>query len=118
MADPIRRFYDPFSRDYHFIYADWDVAIKEQARALDRIIRKELGSPPLDILDCACGIGTQAIGLALRGYKVHGTDLSIAALRRARREARARGAQLTTATAEFRNLAASVPDFYDVVICC
>src|SRR2546429_6998338 len=42
----------------------------------------------------------------------------MAALRRARREARARGAQLTTATAEFRNLAASIRDFYDVVICC
>lgn len=118
MVDPVRRFYDPFSRDYHLIYENWDDAIREQSRALDRIIRRELGPPPLDLLDCACGIGTQAIGLALLRYKVHGTDLSLAALRRARREARTRGARLSIAVADFSDLAATVRDTYDVVICC
>ncbi|MGY5060876.1 hypothetical protein ACWDFR_43675 [Streptomyces sp. 900105755] len=31
------------------------------------------------MLDCSCGIGTRAIGLALRGHRVTGTDLSVRA---------------------------------------
>src|SRR5215475_12605393 len=100
MPDPARRFYDRLARDYHLIYADWNAAIDSQARAIDRIVRRELGAPALTLLDCACGIGTQAIGLALRGYRVHATDLSGPALQRARREARLRGAQLSFAQAD------------------
>ena len=44
------------------------------------------------MLDCSCGIGTQAIGLALRGHDVLATDLSPAAVERAAREAAAMGA--------------------------
>src|SRR5262249_11484987 len=77
-----------------------------------------LGAPPLDLLDCACGIGTQAIGLALRGYRLHATDLSGPALQRARREARSRGALLTFAQADLRELGRSVACRFDVVICC
>jgi methylase of polypeptide subunit release factors len=46
-------------------------------------------------LDCACGINTQAIGLAMRGGTVHATDLSPAAIARAGREAASFGAALT-----------------------
>jgi hypothetical protein len=34
--------------------------------ALDSVIGLPRGPPPLSILDCSCGIGTQAIGLAPR----------------------------------------------------
>ena len=118
MRNPSRRFYDPLSRDYHLIYADWNAAIESQSRAIDKIIRAEIGAPPLDLLDCACGIGTQAIGLALRGYRVHATDLSVPAMRRARREARARRARLTFARADLRDLGDTVDATFDVVICC
>src|SRR5262245_16408378 len=37
-------------------------------------------------LDCACGIGTQAIGLATLGFVVEGSDPSAASIDRARRE--------------------------------
>ena len=118
MRNPSRRFYDPLARDYHLIYADWSAAIESQSRAIDRIIRRELRKPPLDLLDCACGIGTQAIGLARRGYRVHATDLSGPALRRAGREARARGAHLSFARADLRDLGGGVDAIFDVVICC
>jgi SAM-dependent methyltransferase len=118
MPDPARRFYDRLARDYNLIYADWNAAIESQSRAIDRIVRREVGAPPLALLDCACGIGTQAIGLALRGYLLHATDLSGAALRRARREARSRGAQLTFAQADLRDLGRGVTSTFDVVICC
>ena len=118
MRNPARRFYDRLARDYHLIYADWNAAIESQSRAIDRIVRRELGVPPLELLDCACGIGTQAIGLALRGYRVHATDLSRPALKRARREARLRGAQLTFAQADLRDLGRGIDRTFDVVICC
>lgn len=47
--------------------------------------------PPARILDCACGIGTQTLGLAGAGYRVHGTDLSPEAVRRARTASAAAG---------------------------
>jgi two-component system cell cycle sensor histidine kinase/response regulator CckA len=42
---------------------------------LDRLIRALKDKPQsdvtqLDVLDCSCGIGTQALGLAARGYTV------------------------------------------------
>jgi glycine/sarcosine N-methyltransferase len=118
MPNPARRFYDRLARDYHLIYADWNAAIESQSRAIDRIVRSEVAAPPLALLDCACGIGTQAIGLALRGYRLHATDLSRPALQRARREARSRGAQLSFAQADLRDLGRSVASTFDVVICC
>jgi glycine/sarcosine N-methyltransferase len=118
MPNPARRLYDRLARDYHLIYADWNAAIESQSRAIDRIVRSEVAAPPLALLDCACGIGTQAIGLALRGYQLHATDLSRPALQRARREARSRGAQLTFAQADLRDLGRRVASTFDVVICC
>ena len=47
--------------------------------ALDALI----GQDRAEVLDCSCGIGTQAIGLALRGHRVTGTDLSFRAAARA-----------------------------------
>src|SRR5262249_14721253 len=74
--DAIVRFYAALAPQYHLIYGDWRTAIRRQARVLDTLIRRVGGDPPLALLDCTCGIGTQAIGLALLGYRVHGTDLS------------------------------------------
>lgn len=69
-------FYDGFAADYHLVYGDdWESAVERHGEALARLIRG-LRPEALDVLDCSCGIGTQAIGLARRGYRVHGTDLS------------------------------------------
>jgi SAM-dependent methyltransferase len=109
-------FYDGLAAEYHLVYADrWDEAIVSQGQALDAIIRAA-HPQARDILDCSCGIGTQAIGLAKRGYRVHGTDISERSIERARAEAASRGAQLTLAVADFRDLS-SVQGDYDVVLC-
>ena len=50
--------------------------VDRQAAALDRLIRAYGITPPCDVLDCAAGIGTQAIGLTAKGYTVHATDIS------------------------------------------
>ncbi len=118
MVDETRSFYDALADQYHLIFADWQGSMRRQAAALDRIIAAELGTGPHAILDCACGIGTQAIGLALLGHRVHATDLSPNAVGRAEREAAARNASLTFGVADLRTLAADVAGEFDVVLAC
>lgn len=68
------------------------------------------------MLDCACGIGTQALGLAALGHRVTGTDLSPVAAARARREAGARGLATRFAAADMRALPFGDAAF-EVVVC-
>ncbi|MCJ9427555.1 class I SAM-dependent methyltransferase [Kordiimonas marina] len=84
-------FYDPMAPFYHLVHGDWETSIKNQAKALDSIIKAEWGNGISTILDVTCGIGTQAIGLAEKGYRVTGSDLSGEAVRRAQAEADKRG---------------------------
>jgi SAM-dependent methyltransferase len=70
----------------------------------------------LRILDCACGIGTQALGLAARGHQVTGTDLSAAAIARASREAAARNLTIAFSAADMRNLSAVPASGFDAVL--
>ena len=70
LSDSVERFYDDLAADYHHIYADWNAAIERQSSALDRLIRDQLKTDGRQLLDCSCGIGTQAIGLAQQGYNV------------------------------------------------
>ncbi|MFE5893897.1 class I SAM-dependent methyltransferase [Streptomyces sp. NPDC056462] len=113
MPEPsVAHFYDELADDYHLIYADWDASIRRQGDALDALIGQERAA----VLDCSCGIGTQAIGLALRGHRVTGSDLSPRAAARAALEAARRGLHLRTAVADMRRLPFSDGQF-DTVVC-
>ncbi len=79
-----------------------------QGRVLDAL----LGRAGAAVLDCSCGIGTRAVGLALRGHEVTGTDLSP----RAAREAALREVPLRTAAAGLRRLPFAKARF-DAVVC-
>jgi len=115
-ASSARDFYDDLAPDYHLIFPDWDASMARQAAVLDELVRARLGAGPHAVLDCSCGIGTQAIGLALRGYEVVGSDLSSVAAARAASEAAARGAGLRVVTADMRRLPFAWSAF-DVVVC-
>jgi SAM-dependent methyltransferase len=117
VPDSVTGFYDGLADEYHLLFADWDASVRRQGGILERLIAEQIGDGPKQVLDCSCGIGTQAIGLALRGHRVHGTDLSPAAVARAEREAARLGASLTTDVADLRALDA-VPGRYDVVLSC
>jgi SAM-dependent methyltransferase len=121
VANSVAGFYDGLAAEYHLLFADWDASVRRQGEILDRLIGGQLAQQePKRVLDCSCGIGTQAIGLALRGHRVHGTDLSPAAVERAQREAARLGATLTTEVADLRDLGAlDVRDgTFDVVLSC
>ena len=114
--DPSTAFYEGMSPHYHLFFEDWDAAVVEQGRVLDRLVAGLRGRGPWRILDAACGIGTQALGLALCGHDVLGTDLSAPALARAGREAARLGVRLPTRVADFRTLSAAVPERFDVAV--
>jgi len=117
VTDPIQYFYDRLAYDYHLLFTDWPEAVRWQASVLDRLIRRE---QPLEqrpaILDCACGIGTQALGLVLLGHSVHGTDISPVAVERARCEAAQLGVAVTFGVADMRTLDRDVGRVFDVVL--
>jgi SAM-dependent methyltransferase len=116
--DSAQRFYDQLAGEYHLIFADWRHSVRWQGEVLDKLIREEIGEAQVSILDCSCGIGTQAIGLALRGYTVTGTDISTQAINRARREAELFGVSINFGVADIRDLEKRVSGSFDVVISC
>ena len=107
-------FYDELAESYHLIFDDWDAAIVRQRDVLARL----LPVPPKEkrVLDCACGIGTQAIGLAMLGFSVEGSDPSVASINRARREATARGLKAEFRVDDMRSLSTAPIDSYDAII--
>lgn len=118
MTDSVTQFYDQLARDYHRIFADWKQSVQRSGQVLGCLLAARRGEPPLTVLDCTCGIGTQAIGLALYGYTVHGTDLSPEAVERARQEAVTFGATLTFGIADVLQLQQQVDGVFDVVLTC
>ncbi|PYO51532.1 MAG: class I SAM-dependent methyltransferase [Candidatus Rokuibacteriota bacterium] len=90
-----------------------------QGDALGGLIEAELAqSQPLDarILDAACGIGTQTLPLAARGFRLVARDLSPAAVARLQREANARRLLVDAAVADMRQVGSSVVGSFDVVL--
>ncbi|GAA3771071.1 class I SAM-dependent methyltransferase [Streptomyces coacervatus] len=116
MTGSARDFYDSLAADYHRIFPDWEASMARQAAALDGLVRRELGAGAHKLLDCACGIGTQAIGLARAGHRVVGSDLSPVAATRAAAEAAARGIGLPALAADMRRLPFRAGAF-DAVVC-
>lgn len=111
-------FYNQLAPFYHLIYPDWAASIVRQAAALDGIIKEEWGETVQSVLDAACGIGTQALGLAGLGYQVTATDLSPAEVDRARQEATTRGLSIDFAVADMRTLFSQQQRQFDLVIAC
>jgi SAM-dependent methyltransferase len=111
-------FYDELAPFYHLIFPDWEASIQRQAAALDGIIREHWGEGRLSILDVACGIGTQALGLAALGHAVTASDLSREAIERARIEARKRSLDVSFSVADMRCARAHHAGPFDLVIAC
>ena len=111
-------FYDGLAPYYHLLYPDWDASIERQSRGLAHVL-DEFGVPPgSDVLDAACGIGTQALGLAQLGYRITASDLSPRAVARARDEAVMRGLSIDFAAADLRHLTSVLNRAFPAIIAC
>jgi 2-polyprenyl-3-methyl-5-hydroxy-6-metoxy-1,4-benzoquinol methylase len=108
-------FYESLADYYHLIFADWDKSIERQSQTLNPILADEVSAGPLKILDCACGIGTQAIGFAKTGHQVVASDLSHAAVTRAKREAEKRRLSIRFYVSDMTSLREIEETSFDVV---
>lgn len=112
------QFYDGLAASYHLLFEDWDRSIARQADALAGIIYEEWSNRVGRVLDVACGIGTQAIGLAEKGFRVVASDLSPAAINRARQEATARGLAIDFSICDMRACHERFGGNFDLVMAC
>lgn len=113
----VAQFYDTLAPWYHLIYDDWVASIERQSAVIDEIVRSNLGEAGRSILDVACGVGTQSLGLAGRGYEVTGSDLSTGAIARARFEAARRDLHIELSVADMRTAHTHHAREFDVVLC-
>lgn len=114
----INDYYNQLAPYYKFMLQDWNASVSRQATMLDSVIREFFGSNVHSILDAACGIGTQSIGLAQLGYEITASDISPAEIDQAQAEATQRGLRITFGVADMRKLAQSHSRLFDVVIAC
>jgi SAM-dependent methyltransferase len=70
--------------------------------------------PGSRVLDCACGTGTRAVGLALAGFEVHASDASPEMIARTRALAESRGVALRADVRVWADLRGGP---YDAVLC-
>jgi SAM-dependent methyltransferase len=111
-------FYDELAPFYHLLYGDWDVAVQTQGSALATLLEGKGIRPGGAVLDTACGIGTQALGLAARGYRVRASDVSAGSVTRLAAEAAQRGFDIPCYVDDLRLLTLAANDSADAILAC
>ncbi len=112
----VQTFYDNLAAQYDQLFFDWQTATQEQATMLQALFSRYGFDHSAHILDCACGIGTQAIGLARLGYTVTASDISDGALAQAKHRASKAGVTIRFEREDFRNLSDTFSQPFDIVI--
>lgn len=103
---------------YQYIYEDWDASVEQQANILDELIKEYFGADAQDILDVACGIGTQSIGLAHLGYNIQGSDISLGELEYARIESAKRKLHIEYGVGDMGDIYSRYQKKSNVIIAC
>ena len=114
--DITQAFYDNMAAQYDKLFLDWHAAAQEQAALLDTIFPDNGFDKRAQILDCSCGIGTQALGLAALGYPVTASDISDGELAEAAGRARKYGVKIRFEHADFCALSDVFSEQFDIVI--
>jgi glycine/sarcosine N-methyltransferase len=108
-----QRFYDELAEYFHLIFEDWDASMRLQGETIAKLLPQPECGP---ILDVACGIGTQSLALAALGYSVEGSDISSAAVARAKRECAVRRFTCKFRVDDMRTLTTAAPSHYAAVM--
>lgn len=109
-------FYDNMAAQYDKLFLDWRSTTREQAEILDRIFSAYGFDRTAHVLDCACGIGTQAIGLAALRYPVTASDISDGELAEAKKRAEENRVEIRFEHADFCALSRTFTERFDIVI--
>jgi SAM-dependent methyltransferase len=111
-------FYDQLAPYCHLLYPTWEPRIARQSRGLAAVLQEFGVAPGAPVLDAACGIGTQTIGLAQLGYVMTASDFAAKAVARARSEVVRRDLQVDFAVADLRQLSNIFPQSFAAVLAC
>ena len=114
----VESFYDGLAGEYHLIFGDWWSAGQRHSNIVATLLAAEGVDPPSAVLDCTCGIGTQALPLAAHGYCMTGTDLSGTSIARATTEADSRDIPIDLSVADVRRLPTQFDRRFKAVISC
>jgi SAM-dependent methyltransferase len=98
----------------------WQAEFREGKVPITRAIAAVLAERGLasgPVLDCACGLGLQAITLAEAGLEVDGADRSAFAVARAQELAREEGREIRCFVSLWQELPARAPRRYDALFC-
>ena len=110
-------FYDNLASQYDKLFQDWQAATQEQAEILNKLFLNNGFDNTAQVLDCACGIGTQAIGLASLGYRVTASDISDGEIAEAKERAINSNVNIRFENADFCALSEIFEERFDIVIC-
>ena len=113
----IQSFYDNMASQYDKLFLDWQATTQEQAFILNKLFDDNGFDKAATVLDCACGIGTQAIGLASLGYSVTASDISDGEIAEAKERAAKNRVKIRFEHADFCALSATFSEQFDIVIC-
>lgn len=114
--DITQKFYDNLATHYDKLFLDWNKTTKEQALILDKIFKDNGFDNNTKVLDCACGIGTQAIGLATFGYHVTASDISEGELAEAKKRASNENVKIHFMNADFCDLSKAFSKRFQIII--
>jgi len=109
-------FYDNLASRYDKLFLDWTATSREQGELLHKLFEQNGFDNTARVLDCACGIGTQAIGLAAMGYDVTASDISEGELAEARTRTENAGLSVRYERADFCALDETFAEQFDIVI--
>jgi glycine/sarcosine N-methyltransferase len=115
--------YSDFAADYEWLFPDDVVGNSPVPGATSPGARDLLAdvigtlAPGAPVLDCACGIGTDALALARRGFTVTATDGSDSMVARARERLAASASRVSVLQSRWEDLPAKLTDRFDLAIC-
>jgi SAM-dependent methyltransferase len=108
--------YGSLSSVYEWLVSDAKASPAGNAQALEMVTAGL--DPGAQILDCACGIGLLAVGLAEAGFQVTACDASPAMVERTQELARAHGVEVSTRVCRWDQLPdQGWQDRFDAVLC-
>lgn len=117
MSD-VAPFYDGLAPYYHLLYGDWESSIARQGAALAQLLGTHGVGRGARVLDAACGVGTQTIGLLANGHEVTASDCSPGAVERLQSELLKRGLNAQAHVDDLRSLQRSPSGAFAAVVAC
>jgi glycine/sarcosine N-methyltransferase len=116
-------FYGDLAHDYEWLFPEETVGrqgglgrTSPGSQALLEAAVKTL-SPGDPVLDCACGIGSDAMALARKGLVVTASDGSQAMVAETRRRSERYGIAMTISQSQWQDLPNRVPGPFELVLC-